>query len=378
MPRITVPGFVEASNTERSIQAQVGRTINLWIESTGPQGGDAKAPSYLQGTPGIQPFTLFPDQPIRGLFEINGRLYVVGGALFAEVFSDGSIGPTHAVTNDGQPASMASNGTAGNQVMIVSGGNGYIYNTATLTFSQITDPDFPNPCKMCDFIGGYFVALKGGGSRSFSWSALEDGLTWDPLDVAEVSEAADNLGALIRTHFTLLLLGGETSETWQLTGDPTTVFAPYQGVLIEHGIIAPFTIQRIDNTVIWMGSNTDGKCIIWRMDGYTPRRISTFGVEQQLNQQSAPTDARALVYQLNGHVIYELVLPRNDRSWSYDVTMDRWTEHNLWDVNAAVWLPHVISTHEFTFDKHLVGDRFSGAIYEMSMAFTTDEVVPAI
>jgi hypothetical protein len=100
MPRLSVPGFVDGSNTERSPQAQIGRTINEFVESTQP-GGGTKAPGYLQGTPGIHPLLVWPAQPIRGLFTMNERAFVVGGGLFGEFFADGTIGTTYPVTNDG-------------------------------------------------------------------------------------------------------------------------------------------------------------------------------------------------------------------------------------------------------------------------------------
>jgi hypothetical protein len=374
MPRVSVPGFVDASNTERSIQAQVGRTINLFTESTQP-GGGAKTDKYLQGTPGIHPLLVWPEQPIRGLFSINGRAFAVGGSLFGEFFADNTIGTTHTVTNDLQPVSFASNGSAGNQIIIASGGDGYIYNTDTNVFTAITDPDFPTPCRMVEFLNGYFLALKGGGSRSFSWSNLEDGLVWDPLDVAERSSTADNLGAMIRSHEEIWFMGGQTTQVYINTGVASEIWAPVSGVVLEFGVVGPFTVHRVDNTLVWLHSSVDGWGMMSRADGYTPQRISTFGQEQQIQMQDIPTDARSFTFQMNGHIFYALLIPRSDRTWLFDITMNTWTEWNIWDTTNAVWLPHVAGSHIFEFGKHLVGDRLSGAIYEMSMDLHTDEIV---
>ncbi len=374
MPRISIPGFVDGSNTERSIQAQVGRTINLFIESTAP-GGDAKAPKDLQSTPKVHPFLVWPDQPIRGIFSINGRAVGVGGGLFAEFFTDGTIGPTSAITNDGQPASFASNGTAGNQIIIASGGDGFIYDTSTNVFTQITDPDFPDPCRQVEFLNGYFLALQGGGSRSFSWSNLEDGLVWDPLDVAERSSTADNLGAMIRSHEEIWFMGGQTTQVYVNTGVASEIWAPISGVVLEFGVVGPFTVHRCDNTIFWLTSSVDGWGMMSRADGYTPQRRSTFGVEQQLQQQVIPSDAQSFTLQMNGHIWYVLLLPRSDRTWVYDVTMDVWFEWNLWDSTACEWIPHVVNSHIFEFGKHLLGDRNSGGIYELSMQYFDDQIV---
>jgi hypothetical protein len=372
MPRLSVPGFVDGSNTERSPQAQIGRTINEFVESTQP-GGGTKAPGYLQGTPGIHPLLVWPDQPIRGLFTMNERAFVVGGGLFGEFFADGTIGTTYPVTNDGRPVSFASNGSAGNQILFSSGGDGYIYNTLTNTFTQVTDPDFPNPCKMVEFLNGYFLALQGGGSRSFSWSNLEDGLVWDPLDVAERSSTGDNLAAMIRIHEELWFLGGQTSQVYVNTGVASEIFAPVSGVVIEQGTSGAFSVQRLDNTLFWCGLNVDGARVVYRAQGYTPTRISTFGVEQDLQQYS--DDGQALTFQMNGHYFYALIQPQNRWTWLYDVTMDRWVNWAIWNTTTAEWEPHVVGSHVFCFEAHFVGDRLSGAIYDMRMSRFTDEIV---
>ncbi len=373
MQRVAVPGFVGGSNTLRALQADCDRTVNLFTESTAP--GTAKSQKWLQATPGFKPFTLFPDQPIRGMLEINDRLFVVGGGTFAEVFSDGTFGPTFSVAFiDPFPVSMASNGTAGNQVMIVTDGLGYIYNTNTLTFAQIVAAGFPVPVRMCDFMDGYFLVLKSD-SRQFNWSALEDGTAWDSLDVAEVSEAADNITALIRNHREIWLLGFRTSEVWYDAGDVNNVFQPLQGVFIEHGALAPFTVRRCADTLIWLGQDVDGSCVIFMANGYIPQRVSTYAVDQDLQKLTDPTTATAFTFQMNGHTFYALIIPEADKSWLYDVTMNAWTEWNTWDSTHCVWMPKVVGTHAFAFNKHLVGDRFSGAIYELRMDLYDEQIV---
>lgn len=386
MPVSPVPGFVGPAHTLRAIQADADETINFYTEGTAP--GTAKTPVWLQATPGIRLFSTFYDQPIRGMLEINERAFVVGGASFAELKSDGTLGPPFAIATDGGPVSMASNGSAGHQVIVISDGLGYIYDLNANTFVQITDPDFPANARQAEFMDGYFLVSQGAGSRKFQWSALEDGLTWDALDVAERSEAADNLVALIRSHREIWLLGGRTSEVWYDQGDVNTPFAPIQGVFLEHGVIARFSVQRADNTLLWLGANADGQAVVWRADGYTPKRISTFAVEWEL-QQRRPSlvDARAFVYQLNGHIMYCLLCPeaptfsgqtQSAWTWVYDVTMDRWHKWAIWDAAKCIWTPHVAGCHIFVFGKHLFGDRFSRGIYVSDQTIFDDEVLPPV
>lgn len=377
MPRISIP-FAGPANTLRSIIACPDEAINEVLESTQP--GSAKTAAYSRNTPGLKVYVTLEGGTVRGLFEINDSLYAVAGSVFYSIADNGDGTGTAtalgSVSDDTRPVSMASNGTAGYQVLIASGGLGYIWNFQTNTFSQIIDPDFPLPCRMVDFLKGYFVALKGGGSRSFSWSALEDGLTWDVLDVTEVSNASDNITALIRNHAELWAIGFRTSEVFITTGDPTSVFAPYQDVVMEVGGLASFGVQRIDNTLMWVTQDDRGSCMVIRMDQFVPRRVSTFAVEWDLQQATTPTDAVAFTAQMEGHIFYCLVFPRDiDHAWLYDVTMDRWTKVAHWNANIASYEPYRPGCHAFCYNTHLFGDRLTGAVYRGSFDITDEELV---
>ena len=54
-----------------------------------------------------------------------------------------------------------------------------------------------------------------------------------------------------------------------------------------------------------------------------------------------------------------------------------WHERALWDPTALVWTPHLARCHAFAFDRHLVGDRSSPAIYHLDAATHSDGIVVA-
>ena len=98
-------------------------------------------------------------------------------------------------------------------------------------------------------------------------------------------------------------------------------------------------------------------------------------METALQRAATPTDALAWVYQMRGHVFYVLILPRNETSWVYDVTMDRWHEWATWNPTTCMWMPHTAGCHVFCFNMHLVGSRFDGTIYQMSEDFLQEQII---
>jgi hypothetical protein len=65
------------------------------------------------------------------------------------------------------------------QIMIVDGVNGYIYDTLTGLFKQITDPSFPTAPIDCCYLDGFFIVANGG-TNTFQVSSFNEGLVWGP------------------------------------------------------------------------------------------------------------------------------------------------------------------------------------------------------
>ena len=169
------PGFCGPSYQSRSMNVNAERSINLYPEVV--DSGTPKVKTWLVGTPGLKGFvnyTVSQGGPVRALWSMNGRAFAVVGSGFFEFFARRNGKRWGMMAEDGQPATICSNGSAGNQIFITSGGKGYIFRTDTNVFAEITDPEFPYPCSHGGFIDGYFIGLKAQ-SRQFRVSDLEDG-----------------------------------------------------------------------------------------------------------------------------------------------------------------------------------------------------------
>jgi hypothetical protein len=377
-------GFVGPSSTLHSVNADAERTINLYLEI--PDGGaKAKSQAQLKGTPGLRPFlaavggvagNTLAESPVRALWHEDGRCFAIAGGKLYELFANQTATSRGSVANDTRPATISSNGRDnGHQLFITSGGLGYIYDLNANTLTQITAPAFPTPVIQGAYVDGYFIALKANSNR-FQLSALLDGLTWSGLDVAQVSESSDLVVSMVVDHREVWLFGSRTTVPWFNNGNASFPFAPVQGAFIEGGIIAPFSAVKIDNSVFWLDQDARGAGIVRRAHGYTPQRISHHALEESLRGVFLE-DAIGWAYQEAGHTFYVLYVPAHDTHWVYDTATQQWHERALWDAVNARWTPDLGRCHCFAFNKHLVGDRQSGAVYEMSLDLYDYEVVVA-
>jgi hypothetical protein len=368
------PGFIGPSAENRATALNVERTINLYPETVG--AGTGKSAGVLHSTPGLAVFATVDAarNPVRALFAQDGRAFAVVGDAFVELFSDGTTTTHGTVRGYDEVASLCSNGTGGHQIFITSAGGGYIFDLDTDTFTELTGADIPSPMGLGVFCDGYFL-VNVAGTPTFRLSDLEDGLTWDPLDLQQRNYSTDELRGIIVNHRELWLMGSQTSEVWYNTGDADMPFQPIAGAFVEQGIAAADTAVRCDNSIIWLGEDERGGGIVWRANGYTPMRVSTHAVEYALQGLDLAA-ARAWAYQDEGHTFYVLSVPGLDTSWVYDMATQLWHERAAWDDTTMTWSRHLGHCHAWAFGRHLVGDRLRGIIYELNLEYADDNGAP--
>jgi hypothetical protein len=386
-----LPGaFNHGSNVNRSSLFDCESSINLRPESG--QVGTPKEDAYSQRTPGMGFLFSVGSDPIEALYTLNGRAFGISGSVFFEVTTDGlghySFTIWGTVAASGSTAfplaTMCSNGPQGDQVFIVSGGNGYIFTLSTNTLAIIADLDFPNGnALMGEFFAGYFFVLLLD-SQQVQWSALFDGTAWDPLDVMIRSWAPDNIAFIKRLGTHIVVVGQQTSEVWYATGG-VEVFAPAQESLIEHGAVSSFSGVRVEKdgttTLIWLDQSERGGGVVVAMAGLSLQVLSTFS-NAFFNQSRGHNlqHARCFAVQIDGHVDYVLNNQEveYDRTPVYDLSMNEWSHRAHWNPNAPFplpkWIPWRAQCAMYFDQRVFVGDALTGAVYLLSMDNLTDEL----
>lgn len=191
--------------------------------------------------------------------------------------------------------------------------------------SQIIDEDFPAVAGVAH-INGYFLWITKD-SGQFIWSEIVDGQDYDALDFATAEKSPDNLVGIVVDHEQVLLFGSSTIETWVSTGNFDSAFEPIPGTLIERGTASGATIVKTDNTVFFVGNDL----LVYRLEGNTPQRISTFGVEESLSRLEWVNrgNLEAYGYSEDGHTFYVLTIP-NGPTYVYDLSVGMWHQRRSW------------------------------------------------
>lgn len=365
-------GFIGPTYTLSSLNAGAERCINLY-----PEVNEQTRDVSLVGTPGLRRLVGLPNGgPIRAEFAHGAYLYVVSGGVFYRINHKLVAEEMGTVRQDRRRAFICTNGDGGNQILVVSGGLGYIYNLSTEALTAIADPDFPADVVAAGFLEGYFIVLAN--NNRFYTSALYDGTLWDALDVNQRSTASDPWRTFIVSHAQIYFLGTKTSDLYYNSGDIDTPLIPAAGSLMDAGIGALDSAVTIDNSVIWVQADERGGAMVVRAQGYTPVRVSNQSVEHFLAQSQVIDKATAFAYQQEGHTFYVLSVPDLETSWALDIGTGMWHERAHWNLDKMRYEPHRGGCHAFAFGKNVVGDRLTGGIYELALDQYEDELVDRV
>ncbi len=191
-----------------------------------------------------------------------------------------------------------------------------------VTLGQITAPAF-YPSNTVVYFDDYFIFDRVG-TNEFFLSNLGDGTQYNGLDFASAQAGPDLVLAICNYHEQLLIFSQKHIEVWYDAGAANFPFQRYDGAFIQRGIAAPLAIVKEDNTVFWLGE--DG--IFYRLNYYTPQRISTFATERAWAQYPTIADATAFVVTIEGHKFIFLTFPSGPATWCYDISSG--LEEPLW------------------------------------------------
>jgi hypothetical protein len=173
----------------------------------------------------------------------------------------------------------------------------------------------------------------------------------------------------------LYMFGSQSIEVFFNSGTADFPFERIHGAVIDVGCAAAFSIAKLGSEIYWLGGDSTGSGIIYRLKGYQAERISTPAIESVIRKlgQANIGAATAWTYQQGGHLFYCLNLPGHDATWVYDSSTSLWHERtylNLWALER-----HRAECHALAYGENIVSDYANGKIYALDPNSYTDDGV---
>jgi len=345
----------------RSRNVAYNQCINLYPEVV--ETKDGVGVGALYSIPGLTLLKTIGEGPCRGLAIVdNGQnvfFMVSGGALYSV---DSSYNATYlgGVGTSSEMVSMIANGT---QLAIFDGFQGFLWDTVTSTFSLIPLP-FTNPV-----IAAYqdgFGLVNEAGTNNWWQSNYKNLAVWQALNFAQADSRPDPIDSMISLHRLVYLFGTNGTEIWANAGQPGFAFQRVDGMFMEAGCVAPYSVAAIGESICWLGGNQQGQGLVYSLRGpSSPEVISTQSITNIINGYSTIEDAIAFAYSDDGHLFYQLTFPSGNATWTYDMTTKLWHQRAAFvegDFNR-----HWAQGFLFYNNLNIVGDYRNGNLYFMDL-----------
>ena len=316
-------------------------------------------------TPGLSLFASFGAEPVRGWWQVGTLIYAV---VRNNVYSLNNAGTRTLLGSINSTTGRVDLSDNGQEVIIVDGQDGWIYDIAGATLTEITDADWPG-ANTVTFLAGYFIISEPDSGR-FYISGLYDGASWDALDFATAESNPDELVRVFADGGQLLLFGDKTTEVWGNSGAADFPFAVIGGAASEWGLAARWSVAKFDNSVMFLRKNRLGQVQIAKQAGYQSMAISTPELDNRINSYAAVSDATAFSYMIDGHSFYQINFPTANESWLYDGLSNAWQK-----VQSGTGRHRADLQINF-IDKPYVADFSNGNVYLLDPTAYTDNGAP--
>lgn len=359
---------------DRSLIASAQETINLIPEKNTNAQAPAPVTHYL--TPGTRLFATPPVQDnSRCCYTTSlGTCYTVVGVNIYFVATNGAMVLIGSIPDRESQVIMADNGLV---LILVDGVDGFAIDLVTNDFGIIVDAAFPYGASTVAFLDTFFIFNRPNTNQFYislsmvDYSMLIGGTAFDPLDTAAKSGSADPIVGIVTVHKELWLIGSLTTEVWIGTGAADFYFQLIQGMYIDHGCSAAFSITYQDVLVFWLMQDKQGQYQIMKGVAGEVSNIATSYLTDLMSKMIAPTNVITGVWAQNNHAFLVVNWVTDNITFVWDLTTQEWFRWTWLDENGNI-NRHRANTFAFFNKNNLIGDWETGKLYVLDPNVYTD------
>lgn len=366
MPRVALPiplGFYQSESLPLSSQ----RCIN-WIPTV-PEGEALNNRALMQPS-GITEFvnTGIGAGACRGAWVMKEVPYFIIGNLLISL-SEGGVVSNHGTISGTVRVSMTDNGTS--LVIVVPGGDAFVFNNADNSLTQITDPDFQTSDSVT-FYRGFFVFTTTDGKQLFV-SNLNAPLSFDALDFGSAEGDPDRIVTQIVDHDELSIIGSKTTEVFRNVGGADFPLQIIPGAFTEKGAHSKYGVIKFDNTYLFVGGGKNELTGIWRQSSSSSAvKISTDAIDNAIQDFTEDEIANAFTMTFSKRGQFFAIFSFNSsripgKTFVYNGTASALAGFSVWfefqsGVTDDSWRVNAIVK---AYGKLLCGDAIDGRIGQL-------------
>ena len=191
----------------------------------------------------------------------------------------------------------------------------------------------------------------------------------DTPNIGLLQTKPDNTQAVVRfpSRGNMIMVMGETvSEPWYDTANQLFPYQRSSSFSVDYGCLNPATIASLDEMVVWLAANEKSGPIIVYSTGGEVQKITTDGIDYLFSNLTNPSDARAFLYQQDGHLFYHINFYTDNLSLFYDFNTQKF--YNASDENGNYFIADQVA---FFNNQYYFITRNNGFMYAFDTIYTT-------
>lgn len=294
--------------------------------------------------------------------ELKIVITVCNGVIYKITDSIGSYTEiTGATLNANSPVLFAFNGT----YLVMANGGSMVYTDGT-TATVISDPDAPTNVTHVSFIDSYIIATNN--TRFFYWSDSGSVTSWSADSYASAESNPDIISGNIVDHREINFYGPRSIEPYY--NDEASPFSRIPSAITDTGVLAPYSIAKLDNTIFYIDSEKRVVKLVNRVP-----QILSIPVDRLISSLTDVSDAIGFGISIDNKNLYCLTFPTQDITLVYDFLLDTWYRWGYYNASTAKYERFLGQSYAYVsfWNQHLVGGRKGGKIYLMEASQNTDD-----
>lgn len=236
----------------------------------------------------------------------------------------------------------------------------YVWNSNTLTLSQVTDPDLESPSSVAVLNN---QAIYDGDNARFGVSDVGDPFVIDGLSYATAESKGDDLLRVFVFRNTVYMMGTSSIEQWWNSGVGKPPFDRIEGGNLPIGLGALHGIDSNNNFVYFLGDDRR----VYRMSGQSIEPVTNYAIKREFEGYATISDAKLWCMDINNTNFTVCTFPSANKTWVYIEGGDwfEWSSGLLEGRNKA-------NSYVYAYNKHLVEDYQNGNLYELKFDSYTE------
>ena len=342
---VNVPiNFVGGESKSRSRFWSSQSSVNFYVDVQ----SSGRTESALMPWPGEKAWSAGSSATNSGLYSTStGDLYTVNDSILYSVDINGVRTSLGSLTS----SSVYSFADDGANLLIATGRSTVTYLNNRFIFTGLGDLFIYNGTSLS------VVSTPTITSKQWAASNSGDPTTFPIANIGSFESSGDNILQAFAFQQRVYFAGEKSIEVFYNPPDATSppLTRIEQSVTNTLGAASPYTYAASTDFLYHLGN--DG--VVYRTSSYQPQPITPSSISKEITS-GVYSDAFAFVCRLQGIPFYVLQLPSAGLTLAYSERSNEWTR-----LSSGVSLGrHLVNGYAYAFDKHLVSDYNSSAIYE--------------